>query len=262
MDGLLGIFSRLRESYPSEDEFFKNRPDVGGMATIDNQVIINPYSLLSSDEKSAVYENELARIKMRSPQFRPNFSLTKEQEDYLDSNDYKNASELDRKATIAARILTGDSTAQTPTSEQLNFVASKLKNVDGLLEVPATVGGLNATNYPNPYGLRAFPQKGGGYGGEMMPKTTGHMGLIEGLEKDEKGNPIYITEYSSGGDNGNFFYPTVFEGMTPEQVNTVKLLEAGKMKWSNPKAIELDKIAKQKGMERKSKGLSPFKDYN
>lgn len=245
MDGLLGIFDRLRESYPGEDDFFKKRPDVGGMATPDNQVILNPYSLLSPDEKSAVYQNELARIKMRSPQFRPNFSLTKEQEDYLNSNDYKNASELDRKGTIAARILTGDSTAQTPTNEQLNFVASKLKNADGLLEVPATVGGLNASNYPNPFGLRAYPLPQGGYGGEMLPKSTGWLGLLQVPGKDE-----VMTEYSVGDERGDF--PSLVEGLTDEEKK--QILTKGKV--SKQAYIK----AKQQADALRSQGKSPF--YN
>ncbi len=55
-------------------------------------------------------------------------------------------------------------------------------------------GGLLATNYPNPYGLRAFVKPDGTYGGEMMPKTTGWQGLIPSL------NGGYITEYSLGGN--------------------------------------------------------------
>ena len=47
----------------------------------------------------------------------------------------------------------------------------------GLLDDPNN-GGLNATNRPNPFGLRAFQLPNGNYGGQMMPKETGFHGLI------------------------------------------------------------------------------------
>lgn len=146
MAGLLDYsnLDYLRTPFQSEDLFFKSRPDVGGMAAEDNQVILNPYSKLNDTEKLAIYKNELARIKMRSREYSPNFSLTNEQENYLNNNDYKNASTQDRAATIAARIYSGDPSAGTPTQEQLNFVLNKLNNNDfGLLNRPATLGGLN-----------------------------------------------------------------------------------------------------------------------
>jgi hypothetical protein len=154
MAGLLDMekLPYLRSNYPLEDLFFQKRPDVGGMAAIDNQVILNPYSKLNEMEKLAVYENELARIKMRSKNFSPNFSLTKEQEKYLNSNDYKNASSKDRNATIAARIASGDSSSGIATKEQLDFVKNKLNSNDiGLLNRPSTLGGLNITEYQNPF---------------------------------------------------------------------------------------------------------------
>jgi soluble lytic murein transglycosylase len=114
--------SLVRDPYESEIEYFKNNPKVAGMATEDNKVILNPYSKLSDKEKQAVVVNETARIKMKSPEFEPKFKLTEEQEKYLNSNSYKNASDRDRKATIAARLLSGDPSAGKPTAEQLKFV--------------------------------------------------------------------------------------------------------------------------------------------
>ena len=43
--------------------------------------------------------------------------------------------------------------------------------LDYLFNTVPSQGGLLATNYPNPYGLRAFVKPDGTYGGEMMPKT-------------------------------------------------------------------------------------------
>jgi hypothetical protein len=113
----------MRKPSESELEYFKNNPTVTGMATEDNRVIINPYSKLSAEEKQAVALNEAARVKMRTtPELKPNFDLTPEQTKFLDSNVYKQASDEDRKATIAARILSGDPSAGTPTDQQRQFV--------------------------------------------------------------------------------------------------------------------------------------------
>lgn len=114
--------SNIREPYKGELDYFKKNPNVAGMATEDNKVILNPYSKLSEKEKQSVIVNETARIKMRSKEFEPTFELTKEQIKYLDSTSYKDASDKDRKATIAARILSGDPSAGKPTAEQLKFV--------------------------------------------------------------------------------------------------------------------------------------------
>ena len=116
----LGI--KMREPFPSELEYFRNNLDVGGMATEDNKVILNPYTKLSPKEKQAVAMNESARIIMRQEQYAPNFELTEEQKKFLDSTTYKGASPQDRQATIAARIVSGDPSAGKPTKEQMQFV--------------------------------------------------------------------------------------------------------------------------------------------
>jgi hypothetical protein len=122
----------MREPVDTELEYFKNNPTVAGMATEDNKVILNPYSKLSPKEKEAVALNEAARVKMRTnPELTPNFELTPEQTKFLNSNTYSKASDTDRKATIAARILSGDPSAGTPTKEQLKFVDTLKKNVIG-----------------------------------------------------------------------------------------------------------------------------------
>lgn len=55
-----------RTPYQSELDYFKANPTVAGMATEDNRVIINPYSNLTKDEKNSVFQNEKARIIMRT----------------------------------------------------------------------------------------------------------------------------------------------------------------------------------------------------
>jgi hypothetical protein len=118
----------IRNPEDSELEYFKANPTVSGMAAEDDKIILNPYSKLSKKEQDAVALNEYGRIVMRTnPQFAPNFILSDEQTKFLGSNTYKDAPEQDRLATIAARLLSGDPSAGTPTIDQLKFV-NKLKD--------------------------------------------------------------------------------------------------------------------------------------
>lgn len=118
-----------RKIYPSEDTYFKANPHVAGMAAEDNRVILNPYSKLSDGEKKAVLMNEAARVYMRTGKAPPpSFALTPEQEKAFGGYS-KNAA--DRKATIAARILSGDPSALKPTPEQLDYV-KKLRTTMGV----------------------------------------------------------------------------------------------------------------------------------
>lgn len=108
----------MREPYPSEVEFFRQNPHVGGMAAEDNAVILNPYSPLDAQQKQAVATNEAARVVMRKePSLKPAFDLTPEQAKAFASY----GSPDDQKATVAARILSGDDSALNVTPEQRLF---------------------------------------------------------------------------------------------------------------------------------------------
>jgi hypothetical protein len=118
-------------------------------------------------------------------------------------------------------------------------------------------GGLLATNYPNPYGLRSFVKSDGTYGGEMMPKTTGWQGLIPSL------NGGYITEYSLGGNTPKEpFYPMVTQDMTPQMIKNTQLLEAGLLSQNSPEARALKENAYKQYLKLNKQGKSAFKDYN
>ena len=109
----------LRESWPSEDTFFRSRPDIAGMATSDGAVVLNRYSPLSEEEMDAVALNEAARVVMAThADLRPSFALTLEQEAAFAN--YGPPEFI--KATVAARILSGDPSALIPTAEQIAFV--------------------------------------------------------------------------------------------------------------------------------------------
>lgn len=109
----------LREPWPSEEEFLRSRPNVAGLASNDGAVVINPYCLRSEEEIEAVALNEAARVVMLTrANLRPDFALTPEQEAAFANYGPQEAV----KATVAARILSGDPSALIPTAEQIRFV--------------------------------------------------------------------------------------------------------------------------------------------
>lgn len=122
---------KMRTPYNSELEYFKKNPNVAGMAADDNKVILNPFANRKPEEYQSVAINESSRILMRQPKYAPKFDLTDQQKSFLDSTSYRNASEDDRKATIAARILSGDPSAGIPSNEQTLF-ASELRKQLGI----------------------------------------------------------------------------------------------------------------------------------
>jgi hypothetical protein len=126
MDGLLSQFSRTRDLYPGEDEYFKKNKNVAGMATEDNYIILNPYTNLTTEQQNAVKVNEAARLYMNQ-YGTPNISLTKEQKDNLQGlGKYAETSPEIQKQTIIGRILSGDKTGGTPTMSQLEAIKPML----------------------------------------------------------------------------------------------------------------------------------------
>ena len=117
-----------RRPYDGELAYFRSNPHVAGMAAEDGRIVMNPFSRLSPEEANAVRMNEAARVRMRGNE--PGFDLTPEQSRYLDSTEYKGASDADRRATIAARILSGDPSAGQPTRQQLDYVRSLRGQMD------------------------------------------------------------------------------------------------------------------------------------
>jgi len=114
----------IREPFKGELDYFRKNPSVAGMATEDNKVIINPFTALNEQQKQAVALNEAARVWMRTKkEYAPDFALTKQQEQFLDTTTYRSASKSERMATVAARLLSNDTSAGAPTAEQSLFVA-------------------------------------------------------------------------------------------------------------------------------------------
>jgi hypothetical protein len=140
-----------------------------------------------------------------------------------------------------------------------------LKYAQALMNMTPSQGGLNYADYPHQYqnpnamggGLRTWQDKQGNWQGQMMPKTSGWQGEIQAIDPQQK-----ITEYSMGGEGGEPFFPSVTQNMTPQQIQNVRLLEAGKLNWNSPEAKSVQDKAYQEYLNRKSQGLSAFKDYN
>jgi len=108
-----------RVPYEGEDKFFKSRPEVAGMAAEDDKIVMNPYSKLSKQEQDAVRRNEAYRIYMRQNKMTPDFDVSDEQSKFFENTEYANNPEEMRR-TIAARILTGDSSV-SPTKQQIEW---------------------------------------------------------------------------------------------------------------------------------------------
>lgn len=113
----------MREPYEGERRYFEKNPNVSGMATEDGKVILNPYSKLSEREYQSVATNEAVRLAIKQDRsLVPDFELTDQQKRFLDTTTYRYADEEDRKATIAARLVSGDPSAGVSTTEQDAFV--------------------------------------------------------------------------------------------------------------------------------------------
>lgn len=118
-EGVYGV--GMREPYESELEYFKANPHVAGMAAEDDKIILNPYSTLKPQEKESVKLNEAARVHMRRGLMEaPRYALTPEQEKAFAKYGTGNIDDI--RQTLAARILSGDPSALTPTPEQLDYV--------------------------------------------------------------------------------------------------------------------------------------------
>ena len=153
--------------YPGEDKYFKENPNVGGMMTEDNKVIINPYSNLTDNEKQAVIKNEKIRLNFKENNIVPDIDITEEQRALFKGTPYENNEDA-IKQTIVARIMTGDPSANA-TKEQ-TMVANKTLTQTLLKEkgyTPTAIAGIMANIDVETGGTFSFQEKqrgGKGYG--------------------------------------------------------------------------------------------------
>lgn len=159
-----------REPSESEIEYFQNNKNVSGMAAEDGNVILNPFSPLSEQEKQSVLRNEKARAYMRSGGPRPDFKITDEQRKKFKGY----GSEQDIKETIAARILSGDPSSGASTKEQQKWVRDNL-----------------SPHWPSEFKTKGHPRMN--IGG--MNTKTGQPEEVP----DMKNTPVNKTQQSSSG---------------------------------------------------------------
>jgi hypothetical protein len=121
-DPMMGY--KIREQlFPGEDTYFRANPSVSGMAAETGHVILNPYS--SPDvNRSAVAKNEALRLHLRDRNITPDFGITDEQRKAFAGTSY-GVDDNALKATIAARIYSGDPSANA-TPEQQEWLARLL----------------------------------------------------------------------------------------------------------------------------------------
>ena len=111
----------IRQPHPSEVEFFR-KSGIPAYAAEDGAVVFSPFVQMSPEQKRSLEMNEAARVWMSRGTLKPNFPLTDFQRMGLEGSHYAKAPEGDRRATIAARLLSGDPSAGTATPEQEAFV--------------------------------------------------------------------------------------------------------------------------------------------
>jgi hypothetical protein len=165
---------KKRAPYESENAFFRSNPHVAGMATEDNKVALNPFSGLGPEQQDAVALNESARVWMRKPDWQPSFDITPEQSAQFGSY----GSPTDQRSTIAARLISGDTSSGMPTQNQLEFsqrLASEMARTDYGLEDSGAMDRSVGLAWP---GLLAAPAEGvanfgsHGYGEDAVPYNS------------------------------------------------------------------------------------------
>jgi hypothetical protein len=121
--------------YPGEDTYFKDHPEVGGMAAEDNSVILNPYSKLNDAQRGSIIKNETARLWMRnSPQKeRPSMRLRGSQKkafDTIANGKPYSKDQQDIRETIIARVVSGDTSAGKTTRKQRKYAKALSKKIE------------------------------------------------------------------------------------------------------------------------------------
>ena len=130
-------------------------------------------------------------------------------------------------------------------------MADLTKLLAGLLGSSPSNGGLNATNYPNQWGLRAYLKDDGTYGGDTMPKYIGWKDKISNLRHGG-----ISTELSSETANGQS-YPLITPNISQPQLSSILNNQSyGTEKISNDVYDQAEEFNRQ----RRAKGLSPFRD--
>ena len=123
----------VRPPYPGEEDFFRSRPEVAGMAAQDGQITLNPYSGLSSAEQAAVAKNEAIRLWQKDNREEYAFPVAPHQRSFFSGTEYE-PNEPDQRNTIVARILSGDMSAGPYTNAQRGAADMTKLRIDKMIE--------------------------------------------------------------------------------------------------------------------------------
>ena len=122
-----------RSPFDSELEYFRRNPNVSGMATEDNRIIINPFIQLNPQQKESVLKNEATRLFLRNKKYKYDFNITPEQKRLFSNTIYgKPENEYHLKSTILSRGLTGDKSSGVLSQRQQEWVNWIKKQLDEL----------------------------------------------------------------------------------------------------------------------------------
>lgn len=146
MNFLIDMYG-TRDPEEGELDFFKKKPEVAGMATEDNKIILNPFSKNSPEEQQAVAQNEALRLFMKQEGIDPDFELTDEQKEFFKGTAY-DKDPVAAKQTILARILTGDPSAKKVTPEQIKAAQELGASIQQLAPKEQVVNPM----YADPFG--------------------------------------------------------------------------------------------------------------
>ena len=115
-----------RKATDSERQFFLQNIKVGGYASPDNNIVLNPFAPLLPDEQNAVAHNEAIRVLLRqNPDIKPKFNFTDQQ-----NQQFANYSpnKQDQYNTVFARLITNDPSANG-TAEQKQYANQLFSNL-------------------------------------------------------------------------------------------------------------------------------------
>ncbi len=198
----------IRKPLSDEDRYFKENPNVSGMAADDGKIILNAYSKLTPEERNSVARNEAARLYMRETGMKFNFPVPQ-----IDQAPFKGSVYADPKnlhhlqSTVVARIIAGDPSVGTATTEQIT-AADKIRSALSEREMPQLSNRVASTLRQAQYGTRS----------DGTPKGAGFFGELNNP------NGSVSTELSTEGGAlmPNASIPLLAPGLTAEQVMSLQ----------------------------------------
>jgi len=122
-------WDRERQPYISELGYFAANPNVAGMMTEDQRVILQPG--MPYGQANAVYKNELARLLMQD--YQPKSRLTDQQKQFFTGTPYERQP-ANALLSVFARGLTGDPSA--------NLSFEQDRELRGLTSYGGLLGGM------------------------------------------------------------------------------------------------------------------------